>query len=154
MAGVRYFAYGSNMEPGFMLERCPSATSPRPALLEGFRLEFTVYSDAWKGGAANLELDPDGRVWGIVWDVDPDDLKRLDTFQGHPTYYRRDSVVVDCDGERTECTTYRVAHQQGFVRPTDEYLNGVRKAIAHHGLPGEAWDVIERAARPPSPRIS
>jgi hypothetical protein len=142
------------MEPGFMLGRCPSAENPRPALLEGFRLEFTVYSDTWGGGAANLELDPEARVWGVVWDMDPDDLKRLDTFQGHPTFYRRERVVVDCDGTHTECITYRVAHQQGYVRPTDEYLGGVRRAIAVHGLPEEAAEMMERAARPPTPRIS
>ncbi|MCA1727396.1 MAG: gamma-glutamylcyclotransferase [Actinobacteria bacterium] len=154
MSGVRYFAYGSNMEPGFMLEHCPSASNPQPARLDGFRVEFTVYSDVWGGGAANLEVDPDARVWGIVWDVHPDELKLLDTFQGHPTFYRRERVVVDAAEGPTECTTYRVAHQSGYVRPTDAYLTGVRNAIAVHGLPPEALEAIERAARPPSPRIS
>lgn len=154
MASVRYFAYGSNMEPGFMLERSPSASSPRPSLLEGFRLGFTVYSDVWRGGVANLENDEADHVWGVVWEMDPDDLKRLDTFQGHPTYYRREDVVVRAGDELVECTTYRVAHQHGFVRPTDEYLERVRRAISHHRLPDEAWETIERAARPPSPRIS
>jgi gamma-glutamylcyclotransferase (GGCT)/AIG2-like uncharacterized protein YtfP len=154
VAGVRYFAYGSNMEPHLMVERCPSASRPRTSILEGFRLEFTVYSDVWGGGVANLENDEAEHLWGIVWEVAADDLKRLDTFQGHPTYYRREDVVVRAGDELVQCTTYRVAHQHGFVRPTDDYLQRVKAAIEHHGLPDEAWEIVERAARPPTPRIS
>jgi len=154
MPGLHYFAYGSNMNPSLMVERCPSADHPLPGLLEGFRLEFSVYSDVWKGGAANIEPDPEGHVWGVVWNVDADGMKHLDTFQGHPTFYRRERVVVRCDGENIECLTYRVAHQHGYVRPTDQYLLTVRGAIARQGLPEEAYELLDRAARPPTPRIS
>jgi gamma-glutamylcyclotransferase (GGCT)/AIG2-like uncharacterized protein YtfP len=154
LAGVFYFAYGSNMDPTIMLERCPSARDPLAGRLDGFRIEFNVYSDNWGGGAANLEPDERSSVWGVVWEVDSDDLSRLDTFQGHPTFYRRERVVVHSDGEPLECTTYRVAHQKGYVRPTEEYLSKVRHAMAHHRLPLEAVETLERAARPPRPRIS
>lgn len=154
MPEPHYFAYGSNMDPGSMLERCPSAANPTPARLDGFRLEFSVYSDVWAGGAANLEPDEDAHVWGVVWEVGAEDLKRLDTFQGHPTFYRRERVVVTTDAGPIECTTYRVAHQKGFVRPTESYLDRVREAIDHHGIPEEAYDILDRAARPPNPRIS
>jgi gamma-glutamylcyclotransferase (GGCT)/AIG2-like uncharacterized protein YtfP len=151
---VRYFAYGSNIEPGFIHERCPSATNPVVGRLDGFRLEFNVYSDVWGGGAANLELDPDAHVWGVVWEVDRGDLAGLDTFQGHPTYYRHEDVVVVCGEELVTCTTFRVAHLTGFVRPTDDYLERVRSGMAQLGLPEEALEILERAARPPTPRIS
>ena len=154
MPGASYFAYGSNMDEALIAERCPSATDPRPGRLEDFRLEFNVYSDRWGGGAANLEPDPSSYVWGVVWQLDPEDFKHLDTFSGHPTFYRRERVVAMTDDGQVECMTYRVAHQHGYVRPTEEYLSRVRTAIVHHGLPEEALDILDRAARPPSPRIS
>jgi gamma-glutamylcyclotransferase (GGCT)/AIG2-like uncharacterized protein YtfP len=151
---TRYFAYGSNMDPRHMQDHCPDARPLGPGRLNGFRLEFTVYSDRWGGGAANIEPDPDGHVWGVVWDVTPDDLAALDTYIGHPTYYRREEVGVAVGDSPLVCLTYRVAHQRGFVRPTDEYLNRLRSGMRQQGLPPEALDILEAAARPPHPQIS
>jgi hypothetical protein len=53
-----------------------------------------------------------------------------------------------------DSVTYRVAHQRGFVRPTDAYLARMRRAIRIQGLPPEALDIVEQAARPPKPSIS
>ena len=51
--------------------------------------------------------------------------------------------------------TYRVAHQKGtYVRPTDDYLQLLNSAIRVQGLPPEALDLLDRAARPPKPSIS
>ncbi len=150
----RYFAYGSNMDPRYMVKTCPDAKTIGPGRLPGYRLEFNVYSDRWEGGAANLEPDRNGHVWGVVWDVTPEDLERLDTYVGHPTFWRREEVPVQL-GDRTEqCVTYRVAHQKGYVRPTPEYLARLRGGIRLQGLPPEALDIIEQAASPPRPHIS
>lgn len=151
---MRYFAYGSNIDERNMAEFCPGARPLGPGRLDGFRLEFTVFSDRWQGGAANVEPDPDGHVWGLVWELTSEDVERLDTYEGHPTFFRREEVQVEAGGEIMPCQTYRVAHQKGFVRPTDEYLNRVRSAMRVHGLPPEALDMLEAAARPPKPHIS
>lgn len=151
---IRYFAYGSNMDPRVMQRTVPQARAVGPARLEGFRLEFNVYSDRWEGGAANLEPDEDAHVWGVVWEVGEDDLEKLDTFVGHPTYYRREGVSVRTGEEEVDCVTYRVAHQQGYVRPTPQYLARIRGAIRQQGLPAEALDIIDAAAQPPKPHIS
>lgn len=151
---MRYFAYGSNIEERNMHEFAPEATVVGPGRLEGYRLEFTVYSDRWEGGAANVEPDADGHVWGLVWQVEEEDLERLDTYEGHPTFYRREQVDVLLGGETVPCQTYRVAHQRGYVRPSDRYLNMIRSAMRVQGLPPEALDMLEAAARPPRPHIS
>jgi gamma-glutamylcyclotransferase (GGCT)/AIG2-like uncharacterized protein YtfP len=151
----RYFAYGSNMDPRLMGRTVPSATVVGPGKLHGFRLEFNVYSDKWNGGAANLEPDPKAYLWGVIWDVDDADLESLNTFAGHPTFYRREEVEVSTPaGEIEPCVTYRVAHQQGYVRPTPAYVASLRGAARIQGLPPEALDIIEAAAFPPRPHIS
>lgn len=149
-----YFAYGTNMDPRLMQKAVPQATPAGHGRLEGYRVEFNVYSDRWQGGAANLEPDRDAHVWGIVWELGEDDLPKLDTYVGHPTYYRREEVTVETDAGSVDCITYRVAHQSGYVRPTDPYLNRLRQAIRMQGLPPEALDILEAAARPPRPQIS
>lgn len=151
---VRYFAYGSNMDPQQMGERAPSARVVGVGRLDGYRLVFNVYSTGWEGGAANLEPDPDAHVWGVVWEVSEEELERLDTYEGHPTFYRREEVTVQTPGGPETCLTYRVAHQKGFVRPTDGYYHLLASAIRVQGLPVEALDMLEHPARPPTPTIS
>jgi gamma-glutamylcyclotransferase len=151
---MRYFAYGSNIDPRLMSEACPDAEVLGPGRLDGYRLEFNVYSDRWEGGAANVEPDERGHVWGVVWEVTEEDMDRLDTFIGHPSYFRREEVPVVLRGEEVACATYRVAHQHGYVRPSDSYVHRIRNAMRLQGLPPEALDMLERAARPPYPRIS
>lgn len=150
-----YFAYGSNMDPQQMEQRAPGARPLGPARLDGFGLVFNVYSTTWQGGAANLELDPDAHVWGVLWEVPEDEVGGLDAFQGHPVFYRREEISVTGPQGPVIAWTYRVAHQEGtYVRPTDQYLHQVRSAIRVHGLPPEALDILDRAARPPKPTIS
>lgn len=151
---MKYFAYGSNMDPRIMHRTVPEAQPVGPGRLDGYRLEFNVYSDRWEGGAANLEPDQDAHLWGVVWEVDEEDVDKLDTFIGHPTFYRREDVAVDCRGDSVQCVTYRVAHQRGFVRPTPQYVARIRGAIRQQGLPPEALDIVEAAADPPKPHIS
>jgi gamma-glutamylcyclotransferase (GGCT)/AIG2-like uncharacterized protein YtfP len=150
-----YFAYGSNMDARQMEQRIPGAKLIGPGRLDGFRLVFNVYSRSWQAGAANLELDPDARVYGVLWELPEERIEELDTFEGHPTFYRREEVSVEGPAGSLIAWTYRVAHQEGtFVRPTDEYLQLMYAAVRVHGLPPEALDQIDRAARPPGPSIS
>jgi gamma-glutamylcyclotransferase (GGCT)/AIG2-like uncharacterized protein YtfP len=149
-----YFAYGSNMDPEHMQDRVPEAQAVGPARLDGFRLEFNVYSTEWEGGAANLELDENAHVWGVLWNVSDDALQGLDAFQGHPSFFRREDVVVHGSEGPVIAWTYRVAHQKGYIRPTDAYVHRLRAGVRVHGLPPEALDMIDRAARPPKPTIS
>src|SRR5687768_17308914 len=142
-----YFAYGSNMDPANMQRRVLGARVVGPAKLSGFRLAFSVYSTGWGGGAANLELDEQSHVWGVLWEVPADEVDGLEAFQGHPTFYRREDVVVEGPEGPAIAWTYRVAHQEGsYVRPTDEYVQRMLSAIRVNGLPPEALDMVDRAA--------
>jgi gamma-glutamylcyclotransferase (GGCT)/AIG2-like uncharacterized protein YtfP len=150
-----YFAYGANMDPELMSRRVPGARAVGPGKLSGYRLAFSVYSTAWEGGAANLEVDRDAHVWGVLWEIPEGESQGLDAYAGHPTYFRREDVPVDGPEGPAMAWTYRVAHQEGsYVRPTDTYLARLRSAIRIHGLPPEALEIIDRAARPPKPQIS
>ena len=149
-----FFAYGANMDPALMEERVPGARLVGPARLDGFRLEFSVYSTKWNGGAANLELDPASHVWGVVWELPDGGMKGLDSYQGHPIFFRREQVSVIGPEGPFVAFTYRVAHQNAYIRPTDAYLARLRSAIRIHGLPPEALDMLDEAARPPRPTIA
>ena len=91
----------------------------------------------------------------MLWDVPDEEAHGLDAFQGHPTFFRREEIVVDGPEGDQVAFTFRVAHQEGaYVRPTDVYLNRLYSAIRVQGLPPEALETVDRAARPPRPTIS
>ena len=144
-----YFAYGANMDVRHMKGRVPDARVVGPGRLDGFRIAFDVYSTEWEGGAANLQTDQESHVWGVLWEVPESEAGGLDSFQGHPTFYRREDVVVEGADEQVIARTYRVAHQEGPVTSASG-----APAIRIQGLPPEALDMVDEAARPPKPSIS
>jgi hypothetical protein len=53
-----YFAYGSNMSRAELLAYCPSAHFLGIARLDGWRLDFTVFSQKRQGGVADIVALP------------------------------------------------------------------------------------------------
>ncbi len=82
---MHYFAYGAGIDPRMMANEHPNARCLGAGRLDGYRLEFNVYSERWQSGAANLEPDANAFVWGVVWDLEEEDLRSLDTYVGWPT---------------------------------------------------------------------
>lgn len=62
-----------------------------------------------------------GIVWGEIYDITEDQLKRTDRLEGHPTFYKRTPVVAG-DDVKIECETY---FYQGETRDLTKIKNGV-----------------------------
>lgn len=130
-----YFAYGSNMDAGQMRERCPRARLLGPALLEGYRLGFTIYSPLRKCGCADVLVAEGKSVYGLLYKLDADELENMDRFEGHPVHYRRTGVTI-CYGDiEIPAYTYEVVNKKDFIPTSDAYLNLLRNAAALHGFP-------------------
>jgi gamma-glutamylcyclotransferase (GGCT)/AIG2-like uncharacterized protein YtfP len=71
-----YFAYGSNMCPRQMRQRCPAAKPLGPASLEGF--SFLIN----ERGVATLCPDAGGKVHGVLWRLGRSCEAALDSYEG------------------------------------------------------------------------
>ncbi len=49
---------------------------------------------------------PGARVKGEVYDIDASTLSRLDHLEGEGFLYKRQSVVINCNGKKVEAFTY------------------------------------------------
>ncbi|MFV0306191.1 MAG: poly-gamma-glutamate hydrolase family protein [Desertimonas sp.] len=152
MTHHRYFAYGSNLWGPQMAERCPGATRPTPAVLDGH---------AWlinERGVATIEPVAGHVVHGVVWEVTDGDLAALDGFEGVPDRYRR---VV-----RSVTTTAGVVDAVVYIDPRIEpgpprpgYLERVIDGAVEQRLPDDwvdqlrAWDRARWAAFEQTPRV-
>ena len=75
-----YAAYGSNMDPARMMERCPHSPLQGTGWITGWRLTFGGEEHGWDGALATLAEDPQGRVFVALYDVTDADAARLDAW--------------------------------------------------------------------------
>jgi gamma-glutamylcyclotransferase (GGCT)/AIG2-like uncharacterized protein YtfP len=141
---VRYFAYGSNLDPEQMAERCPSARFVNRALLSDFELAFTRWSTRRRCGVADVVPEPGGRVWGVVYAMSEADGRRLDGFEGFvpgrtANGYTRVERTVWVEGDAARllaATTYEVVERSPTpFAPNADYLGHLLRGAAHWGLP-------------------
>ena len=136
-----YFAYGSNMDPVQMAERCPGSRALGAARLAGWRLTFTRDSPAWGGGVGHIELAPGDEVWGVLWDLTDENLASLDEYEGLAVgAYVRDRVTVRFEEGDVEADVY-IAVPRGYKKPSRRYLAALLRGAEAHGCPD---DYVER----------
>ncbi|OGF12969.1 MAG: hypothetical protein A2W00_08660 [Candidatus Eisenbacteria bacterium RBG_16_71_46] len=148
-----YFAYGSNLDPQQMRERCPGHHVVGLASLADHRLAYLRYSNAWGGGVAGIQLAHGATVWGVLYELTEEDLLRLDGFEGFKdagdqhNVYDREQVTVELtrpdDGSfarRVLAATY-IARPSNPSPPSQRYLDAILRGAVHHRLPE---DYVER----------
>ena len=98
-----YAAYGPNMDPTMMSERCPHSPLRGTGWLRGWRLTFGGEEYGWDGSLATLVEDPLEQVFVALYDVTSGDENALDQWESANTgLYRKLRVrVATLDGEVT-----------------------------------------------------
>lgn len=129
-----YFAYGSNMNPSQMAQRCPQSFIEGPGALWGYRLAFAGRSGSWGGPVATV-IEGDNFCEGLVYSVTERDLAMLDQYEGHPTVYRRERhEIVMQDGSRLQCWVYLHNSGPALERPSEKYLGVIRRGYERYGF--------------------
>src|SRR3954449_12408051 len=90
-----YAAYGSNMDPAQMLQRCPSSPFAGTGWIRGWRLTFGAEEFGWEGALATIVPDESPEqlhpgVFAALYDLTDADEKALDAWEGADSgLYRR-----------------------------------------------------------------
>lgn len=132
------FAYGSNMDPAQMRERCPeSDLSWFVAEARGWKLCFPRRSIGRRGGVGSIIRADGASVWGVVFTVSERDLSRLDGYEGVPNAYTRGPIDLFCaDGRPVSALTYfAVAQGSEVYTPHRDYIDLYLKGAEYYGLP-------------------
>lgn len=95
-----YAAYGSNLDPSQMAERCPHSPLRVVGWLTGWRITFG--GEGWDGALPTLAEDEGGAVFVGLYDLTPADETALDTWESADTgLYRKVKIrVATLDGEQ------------------------------------------------------
>ena len=129
-----YFAYGSNMDPEQMQARCPNYQVIGIGKLPNYTLAFTRWSRSWNSGVADILPERGKQVYGALYDLNLDDLKRMDKFADFPNSYVRQDIMVEYEREFLPALTY-VAIRQGVFLPSAAYLRKMIQGAEARKIP-------------------
>ena len=124
-----YAAYGTNMDPGLMSERCPHSPLQTTGWVTGWRLTFGGEEHGWDGALPTIVEDPLEQVFVAVYDVPPQDEGRLDKWElADSGLYRKTRVrVLTLTGSMVTWTYVLDAYEGGLPSAS---LLGVLAAAA------------------------
>ncbi len=144
LLAVLYAAYGSNLDPQQMLQRCPHSPLRQTGWLQGWRITFG--GDGWDGALPTLVEDPESQVFVALYDVTEGDERALDEWESAPSglYRKIKMLVAALDGE-TAAWAYVLDDFEGGL-PSARTLGILADAAEATGAPADY--VRELRARP------
>ena len=131
-----YFSYGSFLDFETLKKHAPNVKFMKRAVLPDFEVQFNFLSKTYDGGVTGVEPAAGKKALGVLYDVPPDEIERLDIVEGVPTeiYYRETVTVIDEEGQEHRAETYRTTDPKGPFKPTKRYLCLMIKGAREHGL--------------------
>jgi gamma-glutamylcyclotransferase (GGCT)/AIG2-like uncharacterized protein YtfP len=141
-----YAAYGSNLDPEQMRQRCPHSPSRGHGWLEGWRLTFGAEDLGWEGALATVVEDPASRVFVMIYDVPLQDEAALDRWESADSgLYRKIRVRAHTlDGDALTWLYVLDGYEGGL--PSARYLGVMADAAERAGAPDDY--VAELRSRP------
>ncbi len=116
-------------------------TEWRVGRLKGYRLRFNLEGrPIGKAAPANICVDPDSELWGVLYRITRRELLRLDQTEGVPgRNYRHMLVPVeDADGNIVTAVAYMARGKDIDGTPSLRYMTLLREGARAHGLP-DSW---------------
>ena len=141
-----YAAYGSNLDPVRMGDRCPHSPLRGTGWLTGWRLTFGGEEHGWDGSLVTIVQDPFEQVFVALYDVTEDDLAGLDELEGADSgLYRKTRVrVATLAGSHAAWAYVLDAYEGGL--PSASTLGILADAAEAAGAPADY--VAQLRARP------
>ena len=135
-----YAAYGGNMDPALMAERCPHSPQQGTGWLEGWRLTFGGEDIGWEGPLATVVEDVAERVFVVLYEISHLDERSLDRWDGVTLgYFRKTRVRVETlDGDAPAWLYVLNAYEGGL--PSERYLGMLADAAEKAGAPADYVD--------------
>jgi len=132
-----YLAYGSNLNIRQMRTRCPSARIIGTAVIENYEL---LFKGSKTGSYLTIEPKEGASVPVAVWSVTEDDERRLDSYEGFPSFYYKKELRLPIKGIRTGAERIRAAfvyimhEERPLGIPTPWYFDVCREGYADFGF--------------------
>jgi len=139
---VWYFAYGANMhDSAFRARRGMRPDEWRAGRITGYRLRFNLDGrPKGRTAPANISLDREAEVWGVLYRISRRELVRLNASEGIPGWRYRPHWLAaeDINGNRLNAVAYIADGKDEDGNPSLRYITLIREGARAHSLP-EHW---------------
>jgi gamma-glutamylcyclotransferase len=126
------------MAPDVMAKLCPRHRYLGIARLADYHMAFTRRSRKTGSGVADIVQAPGQTVWGVLYEIDDEELAAIDRKEGYDWAYTRVThpVRLGADGSTRMAVAYTVRSKEPTeVPPSRQYLGRVIAAARKRGLP-------------------
>ena len=135
-----YVAYGSNLNIRQMQHRCPTAKLYGTGIVSDYELQFKGQPNC-----AFATIAKEGsEVPVAVWEIQPQDERSLDRYEGYPSHYFKQNIPVQLDGEEVDAMVYIMNLKMKFGMPSPYYYQTVLEGYHDCGLDTEVLDQAVR----------
>ncbi len=144
-----YFAYGSNLNPRQMEQRCPGHRVVGRAVLRDHVMRFRGDGCDWAGAVATVEPAAGHDVHGVVFALTQEHYDALDHYEGFDgegadtSLYDRVARRVEMEGGEVVAVETYVIRPLAEGTPSRRYRDAIVAGMRHHGLPEEAIAQVE-----------
>jgi len=139
-----YAAYGTNLDPARMSERCPHSPLHGTGWLQGWRLTFGGEDHGWDGALGTIVQDPFEEVFVAIYDVTDEDLTNLDGWESADTgLYRKTKVRVSTLTGEVVAWVYVLDAFEGGL-PSATYLGTLADAAEAADAPADYVAALRR----------
>lgn len=143
-----YLAYGSNLNIQQMKYRCPDAKPIGTAWIHGYQLMF---KGSKTGSYLTIEKAENSKVPVAVWEVSETDERRLDAYEGFPTFYYKTEMTVTVKHRKIKAFVYIMHEDRKLAIPSSAYVRtcvqGYRDFDFELKYLRLAFDISERGCR-------
>ena len=136
-----YVAYGSNLNIRQMQHRCPTAKLYGTGIVSDYELQFKGQPNC---AFATIAPKEGAEVPVAVWEIQPQDERSLDRYEGYPSHYFKQNIPVHLDGEEVNAMVYIMNLKMKFGMPAPYYYQTVLEGYHDCGLD---TDVLDQAVR-------
>ena len=140
------FSYGSNMLLSRIIERVKSYKKVGDGYLPKYSLRFHKIS---KDGSGKADAYYTGKdldiVWGVIGDIDMNDKKMLDRFEGLGKGYIEHTVEINTNQRKVLAIIYLADEKyiNSGILPYDWYKDIVVQGCVENGFPKNYIDAIK-----------
>ncbi len=139
-----YAAYGQNLDPRTMSERCPHSPLQGTGWLQGWRLTFGGEEYGWDGALVTIVQDPFEQVFVAVYDVTDEDVLQLDEWESVAMgLFLKTKVRINMLNDDRVAWTYVLDAYEGGL-PSATYLGTLSEAAEAADAPADYVEALRR----------
>jgi gamma-glutamylcyclotransferase (GGCT)/AIG2-like uncharacterized protein YtfP len=133
-----YFAYGMNTDTEAMALRTGTPLAIGRGMVRDHAFRFAIHADVFPKPGTN--------TFGVLWELDDDQLASLDKREGYPYYYNRKKVTVEAGGQSYEAWMYFMTPGHVSQPPYQSYYDMLSRGYTTFDVPlSQIEDALEQS---------